>query len=240
VCDDIRAVVIEGIGAWILELPQQFLGAQRRSPPPPLLLCSMLGGPPTRSAAAAPPVLGARASPAAHRPRPPSAGDQYLKYLAWAQSDRAPVVRAAAVAALVRLYGVEDNLMTLREFTGRCALGGRGWGRWGGCCWAPARGVLLAGAPAPLCSCPALIAQPLSPHPPARFATRFCELVHDVDEGVAVLGVQLLSVLVRTGQLPQDAAGGRRRLAQLAASWAAGAPAHGSPASCAAALRVCS
>ena len=30
--------------------------------------------------------------------------DQYLKYLAWALSDRSAAVRSAAVTALVRLY----------------------------------------------------------------------------------------------------------------------------------------
>jgi cohesin complex subunit SA-1/2 len=64
-------LVIEGIGTWILALPQQYLG------------------------------------------------DQYLKYLAWAQSDKAPAVRAAAVAALLRLYSVDDNLLQMAAFTGR-------------------------------------------------------------------------------------------------------------------------
>jgi hypothetical protein len=60
----------------------------------------------------------APADPAA---RCAAAGDQHLKYLAWAQSDRAPVVRAAAVSALVRLYDVEANLLQMKEFTGRWA-----------------------------------------------------------------------------------------------------------------------
>jgi len=45
--------------------------------------------------------------------------DSYLKYLAWAQSDAHPVVRAAAVAAIDRLYQDADNLPRLTEFTGR-------------------------------------------------------------------------------------------------------------------------
>ena len=45
--------------------------------------------------------------------------DAYLKYLAWAQSDRDPSVRQAAVAAIGRLYADADNLPRLGEFTGR-------------------------------------------------------------------------------------------------------------------------
>ncbi|GBF99460.1 hypothetical protein Rsub_11946 [Raphidocelis subcapitata] len=45
--------------------------------------------------------------------------DSYLKYLAWAQSDAHPAVRAAAVAAIEALYQDSDNLPRLTEFTGR-------------------------------------------------------------------------------------------------------------------------
>jgi hypothetical protein len=36
------------------------------------------------------------------------------------------------------------------------------------------------------------------------FATRIGELIHGVNERVAVLGMAVLGELVRTGQLPQD------------------------------------
>lgn len=79
--------------------------------------------------------------------------DQYLKYVAWALSDRDAVVRDTAVSALLELYGDEDNVEPMHELT-------------------------------------------------ARFAPRFAQLVHDVDEGVAVKGVQLLTVLVRLEEVP--------------------------------------
>lgn len=56
VSDEIRAIVIEAIGSWVVALPSEFLS------------------------------------------------DSYLKYLAWALSDRAPLVRLAAVKALKELY----------------------------------------------------------------------------------------------------------------------------------------
>ncbi|GMH33633.1 hypothetical protein BSKO_01467 [Bryopsis sp. KO-2023] len=45
--------------------------------------------------------------------------DNYLKYVAWAMSDRAPVVRLAAVKALLNLYEDDDNALPLHEFTVR-------------------------------------------------------------------------------------------------------------------------
>ena len=57
-CEDIRCIVIEAIGDWVVALPSEFLS------------------------------------------------DSYLKYLAWALSDRAPPVRRQAVDALSKLYGI--------------------------------------------------------------------------------------------------------------------------------------
>ncbi|DBB17328.1 TPA: hypothetical protein ACH3X3_014371 [Trebouxia sp. C0006] len=79
--------------------------------------------------------------------------DQYLKYVAWALSDREALVRDTAVTALLELYADEDNVEPMHELT-------------------------------------------------ARFAPRFAQLIHDVDEGVAVKGVQLLTVLVRLEEVP--------------------------------------
>ncbi|KAA6430018.1 MAG: hypothetical protein FRX49_00449 [Trebouxia sp. A1-2] len=79
--------------------------------------------------------------------------DQYLKYVAWALSDRDALVRDTAVTALLELYADEDNVEPMHELT-------------------------------------------------ARFAPRFAQLIHDVDEGVAVKGVQLLTVLVRLEEVP--------------------------------------
>ncbi|DBA75127.1 hypothetical protein WJX77_008338 [Trebouxia sp. C0004] len=79
--------------------------------------------------------------------------DQYLKYVAWALSDREALVRDTAVTALLELYADEDNVEPMHELT-------------------------------------------------ARFAPRFAQLIHDVDENVAVKGVQLLTVLVRLEEVP--------------------------------------
>ncbi|KAL3143333.1 hypothetical protein ABBQ38_002169 [Trebouxia sp. C0009 RCD-2024] len=79
--------------------------------------------------------------------------DQYLKYVAWALSDREPMVRDTAVTSLLELYSDEDNVEPMHELT-------------------------------------------------TRFAPRFAQLIHDVDEGVAVKGVQLLTVLVRLEEVP--------------------------------------
>lgn len=54
--DEIRAIVIESIGAWVVALPTEFLA------------------------------------------------DTYLKYLAWALSDKSALVRGKALAALDKLY----------------------------------------------------------------------------------------------------------------------------------------
>lgn len=56
VSDEIRGIVIESIGSWVMALPTEFLA------------------------------------------------DTYLKYLAWALSDRSALVRAKALAALDGLY----------------------------------------------------------------------------------------------------------------------------------------
>jgi len=45
----------------------------------------------------------------------------YLKYLAWALSDKDAVVRHAAVSAILRLYEDEKNVVQLRDFTNRFA-----------------------------------------------------------------------------------------------------------------------
>ncbi|GAB4819997.1 hypothetical protein N2152v2_007043 [Parachlorella kessleri] len=82
--------------------------------------------------------------------------DQYLKYIAWALSDKDPSVRSAAAGALLALYSQRDNVGPLHDFT-------------------------------------------------ERFSTRFKELVYDVDEGVAVKGVQLLTALVRLEEIPASA-----------------------------------
>ncbi|KAL0045252.1 hypothetical protein WJX82_001839 [Trebouxia sp. C0006] len=92
--------------------------------------------------------------------------DQYLKYVAWALSDREALVRDTAVTALLELYADEDNVEPMHELT-------------------------------------------------ARFAPRFAQLIHDVDEGVAVKGVQLLTVLVRLEEVPGHQESGQRHLAQV-------------------------
>lgn len=56
VSDEIRAIVIESIGTWVIALPTEFLA------------------------------------------------DTYLKYLAWALSDKGPLVRGKALSALDKLY----------------------------------------------------------------------------------------------------------------------------------------
>ncbi|PRW20268.1 sister-chromatid cohesion 3 [Chlorella sorokiniana] len=72
----------------------------------------------------------------------------YLKYVAWALSDKEPRVRLAAVNALLALYSNADNKAALQDFT-------------------------------------------------QRFSQRFGELFYDVNEAVAVKGIQLNTMLVR-------------------------------------------
>lgn len=79
--------------------------------------------------------------------------DEYLKYIAWALSDKDAVVRCRATTALLGLYTCSDNISPLHDFT-------------------------------------------------ERFSSRFKELLYDVDEDVAVRGVQLLTVLVRANEIP--------------------------------------
>eukprot|EP00887_Chlorella_sp_A99_P000272 scaffold13.g272.t1 len=81
--------------------------------------------------------------------------DQYLKYLAWALSDKDAGVRRAAVGALLALYSQRDNVGSLHDFT-------------------------------------------------ERFLQRFTELLYDRDEGVAVRGVQLITLLVQLEELPAE------------------------------------
>lgn len=50
--------------------------------------------------------------------------DAYLKYLAWALSDRDATVRCAALDALRQLYGQPGAPEAMVEFTRRC---GGGW-----------------------------------------------------------------------------------------------------------------
>ncbi|PSC70800.1 sister-chromatid cohesion 3 [Micractinium conductrix] len=69
--EEIRATVIEGIGAWARLHPAAFLT------------------------------------------------DQYLKYIAWALSDKDARVRLASVSALLQLYSNRDNLAALQDFTQR-------------------------------------------------------------------------------------------------------------------------
>lgn len=40
----------------------------------------------------------------------------------------------------------------------------------------------------------------------ARFQSRFAELVYDRDEAVAVKGIQLVTLLVKAGEMPQEQA----------------------------------
>ncbi|KAL4451286.1 hypothetical protein ABPG77_009358 [Micractinium sp. CCAP 211/92] len=77
--------------------------------------------------------------------------DQYLKYIAWALSDKDARVRLASVNALLALYSNPDNLASLSDFT-------------------------------------------------QRFQQRFSELFYDVDEAVAVKGVELNTLLVKQKQ----------------------------------------
>ncbi|EFN51942.1 hypothetical protein CHLNCDRAFT_139605, partial [Chlorella variabilis] len=71
--EEIRATVIEGIGAWVRLHPAAFLT------------------------------------------------DQYLKYIAWALSDKDAVVRLASITALLSLYSNPDNGASLADFTHRFA-----------------------------------------------------------------------------------------------------------------------
>jgi hypothetical protein len=48
--------------------------------------------------------------------------DAYLKYLAWALSDRAPGVRRAALAALAKLYGDEGGCVRVRSCVCVCEV----------------------------------------------------------------------------------------------------------------------
>jgi cohesin complex subunit SA-1/2 len=80
----------------------------------------------------------------------------YLKYVAWALSDRDAGVRGAAAAALLAVYATPGNAAQLGAFTD-------------------------------------------------RFAARFEELMDDVDVGVAVHGVRLVTLLSGLGQLPPAA-----------------------------------
>ena len=45
-----------------------------------------------------------------------------------------------------------------------------------------------------------------------RFSSRFAELVHDVDDGVAAKGAELLALLVKEGELGAEAVGDAFRL----------------------------
>ena len=89
--------------------------------------------------------------------------EHYLKYVAWAMSDRDARVRGVAVDTLRALYGDPTLHSALRSFT-------------------------------------------------ERFASRFVELVHDVDDSVAGKGVDLVACLVRAGELDADDAGDVFRL----------------------------
>eukprot|EP00879_Flechtneria_rotunda_P009665 GHRR01010112.1.p1 GENE.GHRR01010112.1~~GHRR01010112.1.p1 ORF type:complete len:1314 (+),score=643.17 GHRR01010112.1:935-4876(+) len=100
VSDEIRAIVVESIGSWIIALPTEFLA------------------------------------------------DTYLKYLAWALSDQSALVRAKAVAAISRLYSNSENVPRLHDFT-------------------------------------------------LRFTSRFTELMYDIDDHVAAVGMRLLAQLVQ-------------------------------------------
>ncbi|GIL69417.1 hypothetical protein Vretifemale_362 [Volvox reticuliferus] len=93
--------------------------------------------------------------------------DQYLKYVAWALSDRDAGVRAVAITRLLELFGGSPTVQSMAPGT-RVEP--------------PAHLPLLHGFI-------------------ERFTVRFKELPYDIDEEVAVLGVQLLTRLVAVGAI---------------------------------------
>ncbi|GLI62799.1 hypothetical protein VaNZ11_005547 [Volvox africanus] len=94
--------------------------------------------------------------------------DQYLKYVAWALSDRDAGVRAVAISRLLELFGSSPTARSMAPGTTRVEP--------------PAHLPLLHGFI-------------------ERFTVRFKELPYDIDEEVAILGVQLLTRLVAVGAI---------------------------------------
>ncbi|GIL48771.1 hypothetical protein Vafri_5220, partial [Volvox africanus] len=94
--------------------------------------------------------------------------DQYLKYVAWALSDRDAGVRAVAISRLLELFGGSST-------------------------------AHMPMAPGTRVEPPAHL--PLLHGFIERFTVRFKELPYDIDEEVAILGVQLLTRLVAVGAI---------------------------------------